>query len=215
MKEQKGSKKSEQGNTKKGQSVGKSILMVTQIGISMLAPIFRGGVIGYWMDHLSGMNFWFLVFLLLGFLAAFRNVYKLTKPFYAADLAREKQELAYWEELKKERQKNCTATSLNKNDISGEENKSKEGSLNNKDGIFSEEAESLKKEILSDEEKILAKNRLNTAANLADGVAARRARLLLRQEAELLKEEEKGEKKDRQQEAEEEFDAWRKRNGRE
>lgn len=193
MKEQEGSRKSKQRNTKKGQSVGKSILMVTQIGISMLAPIFLGGVFGYWLDHLSGTGFWFLVFLLLGFLAAFRNVYKLTKPFYAADLAREKQELAYWEGLKKERQKNCTDVSLNGSSIS-DKHKS----------VF-EEATSGK------EEQGMAKNNLNTAADPADGVTARRARMLLRQETEVLKEEKK---KDHKQEAEEEFDAWRKRNGR-
>ena len=46
------------------------------------------------------MNFFFLIFLLFGILAAFRNIYKLTKPFYAEDLAREKEEQAYWQSLK-------------------------------------------------------------------------------------------------------------------
>ena len=69
-------------------SVGKAILMITQIGISMLAPIFVGGLIGHWLDRLTGTGFLFLVFLMFGFLAAFRNVYQLTKPFYADDLQR-------------------------------------------------------------------------------------------------------------------------------
>ncbi|MDE7298223.1 MAG: AtpZ/AtpI family protein, partial [Lachnospiraceae bacterium] len=87
-------------------SVGKAILMITQIGISMLAPIFVGGLIGHWLDRLTGAGFLFLIFLLFGFLAAFRNVYRLTKPFYADDLQREKQEQAYWRELEQERKKN-------------------------------------------------------------------------------------------------------------
>ena len=91
---------------KKDRPVIKGLLMISQIGISMIVPIFLGAFLGYQLDRWLGKGFFFLIFLLFGILAAFRNIYKLTKPFYAADLAREKQELAYWEELKKERQKN-------------------------------------------------------------------------------------------------------------
>lgn len=77
--------------------------MITQIGISMIVPIFLGAFIGYQLDRLFGTGFLFLVFLLLGILAAFRNIYKLTKPFYAEDLKREEKEQAYWDSLKKER----------------------------------------------------------------------------------------------------------------
>ncbi len=152
-------------------SVGKSVLMITQIGVSMLTPIFVGGLIGYWLDRLTGAGFLFLVFLLFGFLAAFRNVYRLTKPFYAEDLRREEQEAAYWKELQKERAKNKAAPNQ----------EMKSGSS----------GAAIPQEI--------------------SGVRARRLRAQLaeqRSEAGPVKEM----PKDRRQEAEEEFNAWRKRN---
>ncbi|MDE6874699.1 MAG: AtpZ/AtpI family protein [Lachnospiraceae bacterium] len=83
-------------------SVARGLLMITQIGISMIVPIFLGVFLGYRLDRWLGTGFFFLVFLLLGILAAFRNIYKLTKPFYAEDLKREKEEQAYWDSLKPE-----------------------------------------------------------------------------------------------------------------
>ena len=83
----------------------KALLMISQIGISMIVPIFLAAFIGNWLDAKFGTGFFFLIFLLLGILAAFRNIYKLTKPFYAEDLKRERQEQAYWENLKKARSK--------------------------------------------------------------------------------------------------------------
>ncbi len=78
----------------------RSLMMVTQIGISMMAPIFLGGLIGYYLDKHLGTGFWFLIFLFLGIGAAFRNVYLLTKPFYEKDMQREQRELQYYEDLK-------------------------------------------------------------------------------------------------------------------
>lgn len=94
---------------KENRPIIKGLVMITQIGISMIAPIFLGALIGYWLDRLFGTGFLFLVFLVLGILAAFRNIYKLTKPFYAEDLKREQKEQAYWDSLKKERLQNRRA----------------------------------------------------------------------------------------------------------
>ncbi|MDE7325235.1 MAG: AtpZ/AtpI family protein [Lachnospiraceae bacterium] len=88
---------------KKDRPVIKALLMVSQIGISMIVPIFLAAFLGYRLDGWLGTGFFFLVFLLFGILAAFRNIYKLTKPFYADDLKREQQEQAYWDSLRKER----------------------------------------------------------------------------------------------------------------
>ena len=60
----------------------KALLMISQIGISMIVPIFLAAFIGNWLDAKFGTGFFFLIFLLLGILAAFRNIYKLTKTFY-------------------------------------------------------------------------------------------------------------------------------------
>lgn len=88
----------------KKRSIGRAVLMITQIGISMLAPIFLGAFIGAQMDRWLATGFFFVVFLVIGILAAFRNVYYLTKPFYAEDLKREQKEQEYWNSLKDRQQ---------------------------------------------------------------------------------------------------------------
>ncbi len=79
--------------------VVKAFLMVTQIGISMLVPIALGAWIGYQLDQWLETGFLFLVFLLFGIMAAFRNVYRMLKPFFAADFEKEKKQQAYWDAL--------------------------------------------------------------------------------------------------------------------
>lgn len=66
----------------------KALLMISQIGISMIVPIFLAAFIGNWLDAKFGTGFFFLIFLLLGILAAFRNIYKLTKPLCGGFKAR-------------------------------------------------------------------------------------------------------------------------------
>lgn len=85
---------------KKNKSVIKAVLMISQIGISMIVPIFLGAYIGYKLDQWLGTSFLFLAFLAFGIAAAFRNIYILTKPFYAEDLQREREEQAYWNSLR-------------------------------------------------------------------------------------------------------------------
>ncbi len=90
---------------KKG-GIARSFMMISQIGISMLVPIFLclyfGIKLNEWLDEI-----WFVpVFLFLGMGAASRNVYHLTKSFYAKDKKREDDELAYIENLKKAGERN-------------------------------------------------------------------------------------------------------------
>ena len=96
---------------KKNNDVIKGILMITQIGLTMLAPIFLSIFIGYQLDRYFQTGIWFIIFLILGILAAFRNVYVLTKQFYAKDKAREDAELKYMEGLKQECRKNRQSSS--------------------------------------------------------------------------------------------------------
>lgn len=152
---------------KKKQPIGKAILMITQIGISMIVPIFLGVFIGYWLDRWLHTAVFLLIFMIFGILAAFRNVYYLTKPFYAQSLEREKREQAYWASLKAEKTEleekghQCTAASEEKQAV---------GSL-------------LRRERAAEEERRKQKEAMT------EGVKSRR------------------------QEAEEEFDAWRRRKG--
>lgn len=87
----------------KDRIIWKSLMMVTQVGISMLAPIFLCVVIGIKLDQWLSTGHWFIVFLILGVLSAFRSAYTLLKRFYAKDLEREKKEQQYFDDLTRER----------------------------------------------------------------------------------------------------------------
>lgn len=60
----------------------KGIALISQIGISMIAPMVVCGIAGYLLDENFDTSFWFIVFILLGIAAGFRNVYLLIKKFY-------------------------------------------------------------------------------------------------------------------------------------
>ena len=98
---------------KKNNDVIKGIMMITQIGLTMLVPIFLCVFIGYQLDRHFRTGFWFIIFLILGVMAAFRNVYVLTKGFYAKDKAEEDAELQYIENLKRQGRRERQSTSVN------------------------------------------------------------------------------------------------------
>ena len=84
----------------------KSLMMVSQIGISMLVPVFLCLFIGNWLNERFSTVYFVPVFLFLGIGASIRNVYILTKSFYAKDKKKEDEELAYIENLKKAGERN-------------------------------------------------------------------------------------------------------------
>ena len=86
--------------------IAKSLLMISQISISMLVPIFLCLFFGIKLNEWFGTKLFVPVFLFLGMGAAIRNVYYITKSFYAKDKKREDDELAYIENLKKAGEKN-------------------------------------------------------------------------------------------------------------
>lgn len=92
---------------KKNKNVVKALAMITQVGISMMTPILLCIFIGYQLDKHFHTKYWFIIFMVLGILAAFRNVYYMTKQFYAKDKAREDAELKYMEDLKREARQNA------------------------------------------------------------------------------------------------------------
>ncbi len=63
--------------------VFRSLAMITQIGISMLAPIILCVFAGYWLDRKFGWNTT-IVLLILGILAGGRNCYMLLKDMVNA-----------------------------------------------------------------------------------------------------------------------------------
>ena len=90
---------------KEDKKVLKALSMVSQVGLTMATPIFISGFIGLKLDEWFSTGFWFIVFLIMGVLAAFRSLYYLTKQFYSKDLEKEKAEWEYFEEMKREREK--------------------------------------------------------------------------------------------------------------
>ena len=64
--------------SKKEKKILRSFMMITQISITMLVPIFISGWLGTWLNRLFGTQIIFPFMLLLGIGAAFKNVYILT-----------------------------------------------------------------------------------------------------------------------------------------
>lgn len=91
---------------KSDRTVMKSLMMITQIGISMLTPIFLSVFVGFKLDQWLSTSCWFIILLILGILAAFRNVYLLTRRFYSKELKHELERQKYFEDLKKIREEN-------------------------------------------------------------------------------------------------------------
>lgn len=66
------------GNLKYKKSVYRALALITQVGISMLAPVFMCAFLGVYLDGRFG-GFWTLPLFVLGCAAGFRNCYILTK----------------------------------------------------------------------------------------------------------------------------------------
>lgn len=90
----------------KNGTVARSLIMISQISISMLVPIFLCLFFGIKLNEWLEAKIFVPVFLFLGMGAAIRNVYYITKSFYAKDKKREDDELAYIENLKKAGERN-------------------------------------------------------------------------------------------------------------
>lgn len=85
---------------KSDKKVLKSFVLITQIGITMIVPIFLCLFVGMKLDEWFKTNFITVIGIILGILAAFRNVYVMTKQFYLKDKEKEDAQLRYIQELK-------------------------------------------------------------------------------------------------------------------
>lgn len=88
----------------KEKKILRSFMMVTQISITMLVPIFIGAWLGTWLNRLFGTQIIFPFMVLLGIGAAFKNVYILTKSFYETDMKKEHEHIAYMKGLTKKQE---------------------------------------------------------------------------------------------------------------
>jgi ATP synthase protein I len=78
---------------KSKQSVGKALVLITQLSINMLVPIFMCLFIGIWLDNRLGTAWLTLVFLVLGVIAAIRAMFVTLQPLLKGE--REKKDEAY------------------------------------------------------------------------------------------------------------------------
>ena len=63
--------------------IGKALALITQIGVSMVVPIFLCLILGSFLDKIFHTgNILMSVFIILGVCAGFRSVYVKTKDFY-------------------------------------------------------------------------------------------------------------------------------------
>jgi ATP synthase protein I len=86
---------------KENRQIFRALGLLTQLGITLLTTVFLCIFIGYKMDEKFGTSFWFPIWLILGLLSGFQNIYKLVKRFYIKDKEKEDKELEYFENLKR------------------------------------------------------------------------------------------------------------------
>lgn len=58
--------------------IAKILILITQIGLTMLTSVFMCGAIGYFIDNKFNTNF-LIFFILLGIAGGYSGVYKLVK----------------------------------------------------------------------------------------------------------------------------------------
>lgn len=90
---------------KENKGIAKAFIMILQIGLTMLAPLLVCGWIGLWLDEKLDTTLGFLIMMLLGVLAAFRNFFQLVRGFYEKDLKRENAKQEYFDNLKRQGEK--------------------------------------------------------------------------------------------------------------
>ncbi len=78
--------------------------LISQIGISMMVPIFLCTYIGIRLSEKTSIDILVLLFIFLGIIVAFRNVYHLTKKAYYKDKKKEDEYQKYLDDMKKERE---------------------------------------------------------------------------------------------------------------
>ncbi len=71
-------------------NVYRSLVLVTQFGISMLVPIFLCSFLGIFLDRKFGTQFWMVLLFFIGAAAGFRNVWHMAKAVYGEKSERDR-----------------------------------------------------------------------------------------------------------------------------
>lgn len=104
-----------------GKKIIRSFAMVTQISVCMMVPIFLCAWIGVWLNRLLHTDIAFVIMLVVGIGAAFRNVYIITKSFYMADMRKEHEQLEYLQSLRNYRKEHPEEYETGKTDVTGDD----------------------------------------------------------------------------------------------
>lgn len=67
---------------KENREVADALILVLQIGITMLVPILLCFIGGAWLDQHFGTKWIGVIGFVLGVIAGFQNVYRLVKRFF-------------------------------------------------------------------------------------------------------------------------------------
>ena len=78
---------------RKDHNVFKALALISQLGIGMLVPVFIGLFLGRWLDHFFKTEWLTIVFLIVGVLAAYRNLYCYTRPLIKGEKEKEDETL--------------------------------------------------------------------------------------------------------------------------
>ena len=79
---------------KQNRDVAKALMLVTQLGVNMLVPIFLCLFVGQWLDKKLGTQFLTIIFIFVGILTAYRNFYVVLKPMLKGK--KEKADEEFW-----------------------------------------------------------------------------------------------------------------------
>ena len=79
---------------KTNHDVFKALALITQLGIGMIVPIVLCFFVGRWLDDLMDTGFFIIIFLVLGILAAYRNLFVYTRPLLKGTKEREQEK--FW-----------------------------------------------------------------------------------------------------------------------
>ena len=74
--------------------IGQAIVMITQLSINMLVPVFMCLFIGIWLDKRLGTGWLTLVFLILGIMASIRSMFITLKPLLKGEREKKDEALA-------------------------------------------------------------------------------------------------------------------------
>lgn len=83
------------------QTIVKSITLILQLGLNVIACLVVSCGIGYLLDKHFETGFWFVIFLVLGMITAYRNCYIMLKQFYTKNKSKKQKQYEYIESIKR------------------------------------------------------------------------------------------------------------------